>query len=526
LFWGNRFVESFSPYGVVLVIAPWNYPLQLSLVPVVSALLAGNAVILKPSEHSPLTAQAIRGVFEKIGFPKGVFQVVEGDGQLASDLIDAKPDQVFFTGSERVGKNIAEKCASLFIPVMLELGGKDAMIVREDAHLERAAKGACYGAFLNSGQVCVGVKRVFVHESVASRFLELFKAEVSSLRIGSSTDSDLGPLKQSEQVKRLALLTREAIDGGAKAETPLKVEGAFFYPLVLSNVPEHSELLTEETFGPLVCVTPFKSDHEAVRFANRSRFGLGSSVWSRDLRKARLIADALIVGSCSINNVVVQIANPAAPFGGEKHSGVGRYHGEEGLLAFSRRKTILMNRGRRKSEINWFPFTSQTFNGLKRFLSFRHRSGFGLLMLILCSALRFSPATLAHSADAPQAELVVHVFGVSPKLGSLRYLLFQSEEGFPRDKSKSFRAGSQKISSVGEQVIPIAGVPFGTYAVSVYQDENENGKLDTNFWGIPKEPVGASNDPKSRMGPPRYSDSKFMIQNPEVQIAIHLVSPQ
>lgn len=354
LLWGRRSWVEFRPRGTVLVIAPWNYPLQLTLIPALSALLAGNAVIVKPSEVTSQLDQCLGDLFAQANFPSGLIQVVSGDGEVGESLVAGGPDMILFTGSVDTGKRIQAEAAKRLIPTILELGGKDAFIVLKDAPLERAIEGALWGSFTNSGQVCLSTERIYVHESIYETFLQGFLAGAEQLT--------LKPLTWSKQAQVVNKQVQDAISQGAvlaSGDLPTEVEEGRCLPLVLVNVKEPMTVATEESFGPVVCISPFSCEEEVVRLANATEYGLGASVWSRDLNRARNLASRLTVGNVSINDTMITVANPDLPFGGLKSSGLGFYHGGSGLQVFCTQTAIMESRGTLKKEINWYPYTKE-----------------------------------------------------------------------------------------------------------------------------------------------------------------------
>lgn len=361
LFGRKSYIE-YQPRGVVLVISPWNYPFQLSLIPLIAAAFAGNAVILKPSEVTPKVGQAIKRLCELCEFPPGVVQVALGGKDLGAELVQGNLDYIFFTGSVRTGKIIQQEAAKRLIPTTLELGGKDPMIVCADANLKRAVKGAVWGAFTNLGQVCMAVERLYVERSVHDQFVNLLVAEVEKLTQGSGSDHDLGAMTWPGQVEIVKEHVNDALTRGAKLLTGLPPdkwdlsEGLFIPPMVLVGVTPEMKIMQEETFGPVLPAMPFDDIDETIRHANDSNFGLNASVWSRDLRKAHRIARELVSGNVAINDVIISVANPNLPFGGVKESGIGRYHGEVGLQTFCHQRAVIISRGRRQNELNWYPY--------------------------------------------------------------------------------------------------------------------------------------------------------------------------
>lgn len=358
------------PYGVVAVISPWNYPFQLSMIPLLTALFAGNAVMLKVSEWSLPVAEAIMALLAKLDLPAGLVQWVIGAGEQGEQLIRAHPDMVFFTGSLNTGRKIMVEAAQHPIPVILELGGNDAMIVFADADLERAANAAVYGAFCHSGQVCAAVKRLYVEASCYPDILQNLLDKISQLRLGKTADCELGAINHPQQVERIQAHYDDAIALGAKASGPLNLQGNYLTPILLWDVSADMRVVKEETFGPLLPIMAFESERSAVDFANESAFGLNASIWSRDLTKAERVARLLHVGNWAINDVLKNIGHPALPFGGVGHSGFGRYHGDEGLLSFTYPVSGLTSRNPLPHEPNWFPYSETRFTEFKAYLDF------------------------------------------------------------------------------------------------------------------------------------------------------------
>jgi acyl-CoA reductase-like NAD-dependent aldehyde dehydrogenase/uncharacterized protein (DUF2141 family) len=526
---GATFHEQFEPHGVALIYGPANYPFQLAMVPAITALYAGNAVMLKFSERAPAVARIVEELCSGT-LPAGLLQVVQDDPADAAAYIDFNPNIVFFTGSSANGRKVAARAAAQLVPTVLELGGKDAALVFADCNLERTVEGVVYGAFSHAGQVCVGIKRLYVEQAIYGVFLERLLRRLASLRIGSGHDCDFGALRSEAARQLLKSQVEEALAGGAKLETPGTDSLWGDSPIVLSNVPAGAHLLTDESFGPVLCVQPFSTEAEAISFANGSAFALSASVWTRNMRRARRIASALHTGSCAINDVVRNIANPHAAFGGNAASGYGRNHGPHGLLAFSRVKTVMAMNTSRRREINWFPFTRGTYKGLDTLIELRHRPHglFNALRRLFIFA--FISALLA-SASAESAARQGHLWlkvDLPPNTHvAIAYLVFSSPEGYPQDITKATLHGFFYPQASSATVQFDAGsLPPGRYAASIYLDENGNRKLDFGFLGIPKEPVGASNNPKSRMGPPRFDDCAFDMSTSDKILQIKLVKPK
>lgn len=373
LLWPKKSYIHYKPMGVVAVIAPWNYPFQLAVIPVLSALLAGNTVVLKPSEVTPATGLAIEELFRAVSFPPDVVSVLHGGGKVGAALVQAGPDKVFFTGSVRTGKTIMAAAAEKLIPVELELGGKDPMIVCADANLERAANAAVWGAFTNSGQVCMSVERVYVHETVYTRFVQLVTEKTKVLRQGFPDQVEIGSMTFPRQIEIVREHVEDAIANGATAVTggTFPDEGMFVPPTVLTGVTQEMKIMQEETFGPVLPIMAVSDEEEAIRLANSSPYGLNASVWSQDKQKARRVAERLESGNVCINDVIISFANPHLPFGGVKQSGIGRYRGMGSLQSFTHSISIIHDPGDKKRELNWYPYTEdqQTMmSGITRLL--------------------------------------------------------------------------------------------------------------------------------------------------------------
>jgi acyl-CoA reductase-like NAD-dependent aldehyde dehydrogenase len=374
LYLGCRFAESEEPFGVVLVLAPWNYPLQLSLVPATTALFAGNAVLLKFSEHTPRTAALVADCLREAGLPDALVSVSHESGSDAEALVDAAPDLIFFTGSTTNGRSVAQRAAGKLIPCILELGGNDACLIFLSANLDHAVEGAVYAAFSNAGQVCVAAKRIFVERSLFPIFLERFVARARSLRIGSDTASDIGPIATPPLRAALDRWVADALARGATLHTPYDSAARAVGPLILTGVPPDAELRTGETFGPIVWLEPFDDEADAIRRANDSPFALGASIFTGDAAQANRIATQLTAGSVAINDAIRQVGNPQLAFGGNRASGYGRYHGEAGLRAFSRVRSVMNVRESGPRPRSWFPFTPKTHRELRALLHLRHGS--------------------------------------------------------------------------------------------------------------------------------------------------------
>ena len=375
----------YKPVGVIGIISPWNFPWATPMAEVVMALMAGNAVVLKPSELTPLTALKIKQVLTRAGLPNDLLQVVTGDGSTGAALVGAGVDKIMFTGSVATGKRVAEAAANYLIPVVLELGGKDPMIVLEDANIENAARGALWGAFANCGQSCSSVERCYVHESIAEKFTQAVVAETKRLKQSGDKQGDLGPMISEQQLRVVERHVYEATGRGAVAltggERVPDVPGPFFPPTVLTNVNHEMEIMREETFGPVLPIMTFKTDDEAVRLANDSDFGLTASVWTNDLARGRALAERIDAGTVTVNEVLYTHAIAQTPWGGVKHSGIGRSHGRAGLLELVNAQHIHVNRFPSIPDIWWFNYTPDA-GKLFRTLARRFASGSIFQMLL------------------------------------------------------------------------------------------------------------------------------------------------
>jgi acyl-CoA reductase-like NAD-dependent aldehyde dehydrogenase len=352
----------YEPMGVVLIIAPWNYPLIQCFLPSLLAFLAGNAVVFKPSEVTPL-----KGLYEKImdgaGFMKDAIQIVYGGKETGAALIQQKPDKIHFTGSTRAGKQIMAAAAEHLIPVDLELGGKDPAIVFEDVDLEKTANGLVWGAFTNAGQSCTSIERCYIHSLIFETLTEKIVALTKQLRPANpdceDCEADVGSMTARFQLEVVEEQVNDAVTKGAKilcGGAPLK--GSQVYPpTVIVDVNHKMALMTEETFGPVLPLVRFSMEEEVIAMANDSEYGLSASVWCKDLKRAERVAAALNVGNVSINNHMLTEANPALPFGGIKNSGFGRYKGDAGLHTFSNIKSVIIGPNNKVIEPHWYPFT-------------------------------------------------------------------------------------------------------------------------------------------------------------------------
>ncbi len=355
LFMHKKATVHFEPKGVIGVICPWNYPLQNILGPVIPALFAGNAAVVKVSEQVAWSSERFARIFDEaldaLGLPRELVTLVNGYGDVGKALVESGVDLVVFTGSGPNGQKVIEASAKNITPVILELGGKDPLIVCDDADLEQAAHAAMAGCFIAAGQNCMAAERVIVHDGIYDRYVARMVELVGSLRQGpplGETQVDVGAMVSPMQVDIVERLVDDAIAKGAKAlvggTRVLEDQGQYFAPTVLVDVTDDMLIMREETFGPVMVIAKVTSDQEAIHLANSTSFGLGSTVLSKDHKRARWIADQLVAGSTTINDFGLTYMAQALPFGGVGASGFGRLNGREGLRACTNVKAVLSDR--------------------------------------------------------------------------------------------------------------------------------------------------------------------------------------
>jgi succinate-semialdehyde dehydrogenase/glutarate-semialdehyde dehydrogenase len=339
------------PKGVVGIVSPWNYPLTLAISDAIPAFIAGNAVVHKPDTQTALTALWVRALAIEAGLPEALWKVVLGDGPTIGGAVVDGGDYVCFTGSTRVGREVAEKCARRLVGCSLELGGKNPMIVLADADVDRAAEGAIRDCFANSGQLCVSMERIYVVAGTYDAFVDRFVQRVKGLQLGSSLDyqPDMGSLISPAQVERVTAHVDDAVSKGAIVLAGGRARpdiGPYFYePTVLTGVTEEMRLCREETFGPVVAIRKVTDEAEAVILANDSEFGLNASVWTRDVANGRRVAAQIKTGTVSINeSYAAAWGATRSPMGGMKDSGLGRRHGREGIIKYTEPQSVAVQR--------------------------------------------------------------------------------------------------------------------------------------------------------------------------------------
>ena len=361
-FLGKRSWHTFDPLGVVGVIAPWNYPWSIPFGEIAIALMCGNGVVLKPASLTPLIGQRIEEVFVRAGLPEGIVRTVHGGGAVGAALVESSVRKVFFTGSVDVGRRVGAAAAERGKGAVLELGGKDPMLVLADANLEHAVAGCLWGGFANAGQTCSGIERVYVVRELAERFTSALVERARALRVGDPTswDVEVGPMVSDEQFELVRELVDDAVAAGATLECggPTEVDGMsgrFFAPAVLTGVTHGMRIMREEVFGPVVPVMAVRDEEEAVRLANDSEFGLGASVWTADRDKGRRIARRLDAGSVWINDHMYSHGAVQCSWGGVKSSGFGRSHSRFGFHECVNVKHVAWEPGRLRN-FWWHPY--------------------------------------------------------------------------------------------------------------------------------------------------------------------------
>ena len=361
-FMGRRSYIEYQPYGVVAVISSYNFPIAIPFTETVMAVAAGNAVTIKPSSDTPLCGDLIQSIFEEAGFPKGLVRSVSGPG-LGSAITSSDVDKIAFTGGTDTGIEVMKSAADKLVPVILELGGKDAMIVMEDADIPRAANGATWASFVNSGQVCVSIKRIYVQRKVYDSFLGTYIERVRGLKQGNGWDNpdiSVGPMINERELNRMTQICDEITSQGGRIVLGGRVnpnlDGYFFEPTVVTDLPVDAPVVSKEIFGPIVCVFPFDTEEEAIRLANDNPFALAGSVWTSDLERGRRIASRLRSGTIDVNNAVYTYGLPATPWGGRGMSGIGTTHALEGFRQMMHPHHIHIDRGGSRRDPWWMPY--------------------------------------------------------------------------------------------------------------------------------------------------------------------------
>ena len=364
----------YEPLGIVGIISPWNYPLATPMTAVSEALLAGNNVILKPSEHTPLVIQFLKELWdEEVGHEKA-FQVINGGGSVGQMLVNSdNNDLICFTGSTAVGKMIAEECAKKLKPTILELGGKDPMIILKDANQRRARESALFGGLSNAGQACISIEHIYVEQKIYDEFLEKISDRIKNMSAGNSSDDSISCIITPENYTKINLHLSE-LDNSTKIIKGTKSSGDYYIaPTLVINPPLDSKIINEETFGPVILITPFNSDSELINAINKNGYGLSGSIFGKNKKRINNIIRKIKTGTMSINDVFSHYGIASLPFGGEGQSGLGRLHGKEGLRSFSRIKSIVESKYRFIDDPWWFNRTKKIENLLRKAISFLYK---------------------------------------------------------------------------------------------------------------------------------------------------------
>jgi acyl-CoA reductase-like NAD-dependent aldehyde dehydrogenase len=362
---GKKLISRYAPAGVVGVIGPWNFPLTNSFGDCIPALAAGNTVVLKPAEKTPLTSLLMLEMLKDCGMPEDVFQVATGQGSVVGPPLIDEVDVVMFTGSTETGKRVMAQAAETITPTYLELGGKDPMIVLSDADLERAANAATYYSMNNTGQVCISVERVYVEEPVYDEFVSKVTEKMRAIRQGvpgGPAQVDVGSLTFPPQMDVVEAHVKDAVEKGAKVlvggkRTPGM--GLFYEPTLLVDVDHTMECMTEETFGPTLPVMKVRDAEEALKLANDSPYGLQASVWTKDTARGEALARRVESGAVCVNDAQINYAALELPMGGWKLSGLGSRHGAGGIRKYAKQQTILVTGFAPKKDIHMFPYKAR-----------------------------------------------------------------------------------------------------------------------------------------------------------------------
>jgi succinate-semialdehyde dehydrogenase/glutarate-semialdehyde dehydrogenase len=375
-FKGKKSRVVFEPAGVIGIILPWNFPLVLCFHSMIPALMAGNTVILKPSEHTPLCILLIGEIIKEAGLPNGVVNILTGDGTTGKYLVESDVNRIVFIGSLKTGKKVMKTASQQLHPIVLELGGKDPAIICNDANLDWTSSGIIWGSMLFTGQVCSSIERVYIMEEIANEFIDNVVEKTKKLKVGNGFDlnTEIGPLIAKFQLDKVKKHVEDAKKKGAKILTggkQLKEKGELFYsPTVLTDVNHDMLIMKEETFGPIIPIMKVKNEEEAIRLANDTKYGLCASVWTSDLDKGGKIAQQLQAGYVCINNRIIE--NAALPWGGTKNSGFGKISSRYGLLNFVNTKCVTVDKINKIQEDWWFPYNKNKLLYFNKLLANYH----------------------------------------------------------------------------------------------------------------------------------------------------------
>jgi len=379
--WMKTGVLHQEPLGVLGIITSWNYPLAIPMGQIIPAVAAGNAVLCKTSDFTPECGVLVERLFRDAGFPAGLVTVLQGGGEVGQALIEAHPDKVFFTGSVFTGQHVAEACARNLIPSVLELGGKDAMIVLADCDLEIASSAAVWGSYTNCGQVCLSVERLFVESAVSEEFTRACVEKTKKLRVGPGNDpnTEVGPLIRPQHVERISQLIADAVERGATVmcggHPRPELGPCFFEPTVIAGVNPSMQLFQDETFGPILAIQTVRDAEEAITLANDTQFGLAASVWTHDMERGKRIASRLRAGTVMVNDLISGFAIAEAPHGGMGLSGWGRSHGRAGLMEMVHLKYVDVDRMPGTKKPWWYRYGADLDKAADGYLRFEFGGG-------------------------------------------------------------------------------------------------------------------------------------------------------
>jgi len=391
---GRRSYLEYRPLGVIGIISPFNFPFSIPFTQAVTAVTAGNGVVVKPSDLAPMSAHMMEELFREAGFPEGLVKAVSGSEDIGPAVSRSSVDKIILTGGGGTGRCVIRQACDTLTPTIMELGGKDAMIVLADADIERAASCAVWGSFVNSGQVCAGIKRIYVQDSVYDRFTELYVQRTGTIRQGdgwNDPEVSVGPLISQRALDDMTSVVRRAAEEGGRILTGGKrneaLKGYFFEPTIIEGLDNSSGIVKEEIFGPVVTMFRFSTEEEAIAMANDSRFALCGSVWTKDLEKGKRVASKINAGTVNVNNSTYTYGLPATPWGGSGESGYGTTHGNIGFLEMMHPHHVHVDAQRYGSELWWMPYSEEKAEVLEA-LTRRSFGGGRMSISVLRRALR------------------------------------------------------------------------------------------------------------------------------------------
>lgn len=369
--YGRQSEIHYRPMGVIGIISPEIQPFKSAMIPIITALIAGNTAILCPSKPLPVLHELFEEIFTAISLPSGVVQILSGGTRAAELLVKEKPAKMYISGDPQSSKKLYQKSSELMIPVELQLSGKDAMIVFADADLERATNAAVWGAFNNTGQSHTTIDRLYVEYSVYGALITRLKEKTEALRIGQGHEAELGSISTVSQLHLLQQQIADAVQKGATilcGGKQIDENHLYFEPTVLVDVDHTMNIMKEETNGPVIAIMPFSSDEEAIHLTNDSQYGLGCSIWSRNTKRLEKIVQQIETRNICLNDVHTQMNNPYLPMSGMKQSGFGTIYGPEGLLAYCHPISIMTYKGNKTKDFTWYPYDLNQYETIKKLI--------------------------------------------------------------------------------------------------------------------------------------------------------------